>query len=114
MTASNSNATNSNASNSNASTPDRPEDRPRTHRLAKILVWIGALYIAHSAYLGVEAAPSLTYVASVFAHHFGGAALAIVFLLNAAAMLTFLPNSSFMKVISRWASSDPANHSIPA
>ena len=80
MTASNSNATNSNASNSNASTPDRPEDRPRTHRLAKILVWIGALYIAHSAYLGVEAAPSLTYVASVFAHHFGGAALAIVFL----------------------------------
>ncbi|MCA8961095.1 MAG: tetratricopeptide repeat protein, partial [Planctomycetes bacterium] len=38
------------------------------------------LYVAHSAYLGVESSPSLFYVGGVFAHHFGGMALALLFL----------------------------------
>ena len=43
------------------------------------LITLGALYLVHSAYLGVVSSPDLFYVASVFAHHFGGLVLAIPF-----------------------------------
>jgi tetratricopeptide (TPR) repeat protein len=44
-----------------------------------VLIILGALYLAHSAYLGVTASPDVFYVSGVFAHHFGGLVLAILF-----------------------------------
>ena len=43
------------------------------------LLVVGALYLVHSAYLGVVSSPDVFYVAGVFAHHFGGLVLAILF-----------------------------------
>jgi tetratricopeptide (TPR) repeat protein len=44
-----------------------------------LAVLAGAVYLVHSAYLGVQSAPTLFYVGGVFAHHFGGIALSLLF-----------------------------------
>ncbi len=48
-------------------------------RYRSLLIIAGALYLVHSAYLGVVSSPDAFYVTGVFAHHFGGLVLAIMF-----------------------------------
>jgi tetratricopeptide (TPR) repeat protein len=52
--------------------------RPRG-RATALGAGVGAAYLLSSAYLAVEASPSLFYVANIFAHAFGGLLLAVVF-----------------------------------
>ncbi len=47
-------------------------------RAARVLALVAATYVALSGYLAAEASPSVFYVATVFAHFFGGLLLALV------------------------------------
>jgi tetratricopeptide (TPR) repeat protein len=57
---------------------------------ARIAAIVGAIFLAQSAYLAVDASPTMFYVANVFAHWFGGIAFTILLLILAVRGLSAL------------------------